>query len=70
NKNIILRIRDNGKGIPVNAETHGNGLLNMKRRAEEIEADLTIVTANGGGTGIELKLKTSQKLFVAKNKQA
>ena len=68
NKNIILRIRDNGKGIPVNAETQGNGLLNMRRRAEEIDADLNIVSANGGGTGIELKLKTSQKLAVAKNK--
>lgn len=68
NKNIILRIRDNGKGIPVNPETQGNGLLNMKRRAEEIDADLNIVSANGGGTGIELKLKTSQKLAGAKNK--
>ena len=57
-KNIILNIRDNGIGIPVNAETQGNGLMNMKRRAEEIHAKLNIHSANGEGTGIELMLKT------------
>lgn len=58
NKIIKLRIRDNGKGIPVNAETRGNGLMNMTRRAREISAELNIVSANSGGTEIELKLKT------------
>jgi len=59
NKTIHLRILDNGRGIPVNATTQGNGLMNMKRRADEIRADLNIKAANGGGTGIELLLKTS-----------
>ena len=58
NKNIILKIRDNGKGIPVNAETQGNGLLNMKRRAEEIHARLNINSVEEEGTEIELTLKT------------
>ena len=58
NKTILLIIRDNGKGIPVNAETQGNGLMNMKRRAEEIHANLNIISGNGEGTGIELALKT------------
>jgi signal transduction histidine kinase len=57
NKTILLEIRDNGKGIPVNAETKGNGLMNMQRRAEEIKAILKIRSANGEGTGIELMLK-------------
>ena len=52
NKNIILNIRDNGIGIPVNAETQGNGLMNMKRRAEEIHAHLNIHSANGEGQGL------------------
>ncbi|HEV8284525.1 MAG TPA: ATP-binding protein [Chitinophagaceae bacterium] len=56
-KVILLQIRDNGKGIPVNAETQGNGLMNMKRRAEEIHAILNIKSADGEGTGIELMLK-------------
>ena len=54
----MLRIRDNGKGIPVNAQTLGNGLMNMTRRAKEISAELNIISANGGGTEIELMLKT------------
>jgi len=58
NRIIMLRIRDNGKGIPVNAQTLGNGLMNMTRRAKEISAELNIISANGGGTEIELMLKT------------
>lgn len=55
-KVIMLRIRDNGKGIPVNAETKGNGLMNMSRRASEINAELNIISQEGGGTEIELML--------------
>jgi len=58
NKTIFLHIRDNGKGIPVNAETQGNGLMNMKRRAEEIHGHLKIISGNGEGTAIELILET------------
>ena len=57
-RNIILKIRDNGIGISVNPEAQGNGLINMKRRAEEIDARLNIISENGEGTGIELMLKT------------
>ena len=55
-KTIILSVRDNGNGIPANAEIQGNGLLNMKRRALEIKASLDIHSSNGHGTEIELKL--------------
>ena len=58
NKTIVLKIRDNGIGIPINPETQGNGLINMKRRAQEINASLNIVSLNGEGTGIELTLRT------------
>jgi len=63
NKSIILLIRDNGIGIPVNFETQGNGLMNMKRRAEEIHAHLNIISANGEGTGIELTLNTQDRFI-------
>ncbi len=58
-KSIVLRIKDNGGGIPVNAESQGNGLMNMKRRAAEIHAELLVQSGQGEGTGIELTLKTS-----------
>ena len=56
-KTILLKIRDNGTGIPNNPETQGNGLINMKKRAEEINASLNIISLNGEGTGIELTLR-------------
>jgi len=58
NSNILLRVRDNGIGIPDNPETQGNGLINMRRRAEEINASLNIISSNGEGTGIELTLRS------------
>jgi signal transduction histidine kinase len=61
-RTIVLTVRDNGIGIPVNPETQGNGLINMRRRAEEINASLNIMSANGEGTGIELILKTKDAL--------
>jgi two-component sensor histidine kinase len=63
NRTIVLIIRDNGIGIPVNPETQGNGLINMQRRAEEIHAHLNIISGNGEGTGVELVLKTKD-IFV------
>lgn len=54
---ILLRIRDNGKGILVSPETMGNGLMNMRRRAAEIRADLKIESEKDLGTGVEMKLK-------------
>ena len=56
-KNISLKIRDNGIGIPVNPETKGNGLMNMSRRAQEIDAELNIESANGDGTEISLMVR-------------
>jgi len=58
NKTIILNIRDNGVGIPDHPEIQGNGLMNMKRRAEEINAKLNLISVNGEGTGVELILNT------------
>ena len=57
--NLTLLIRDNGKGFDVNKQTQGNGLKNMKRRAEEIGAKLLIESAPGNGTTIQLLLRTA-----------
>ena len=58
---IMLKIRDNGKGIPTDAKAKGNGLLNMTRRATDIKATLNIISKEGGGTEIELLLGNSKK---------
>ncbi len=53
---LSMMIRDNGKGFDAGKEYQGNGLKNMKRRAEEMGAILEIETAPGTGTTIKLDL--------------
>ena len=54
---IRLLIRDNGVGFDMQQDSAGNGLKNMKRRAEEMNAKLTVESSTGNGTQIELILK-------------
>ena len=54
---IKLAIRDNGVGFDVAQTSKGNGLLNMKYRAEEMNAQLNIESVKGSGTSVELKFK-------------
>ena len=54
---IKLAIRDNGIGFDVAQTSKGNGLLNMKARAEEMKAQLKIESVKGSGTNIELIFK-------------
>lgn len=58
-RRVILRIHDNGEGFdPVTAVQQpkggGNGLKNLRKRAEEAGAELEISSAPGKGTTIEL----------------
>jgi two-component system sensor histidine kinase UhpB len=58
-RNVKLVIRDNGVGFNIESATDGgNGIKNMKRRAAEIGGQLTIESAEGKGTNIELTFKT------------
>jgi len=52
--NLTMLIRDNGKGFDTNQSAKGNGLKNMKKRAEEIKGQLTIDSLPGNGTTIQL----------------
>jgi len=54
--NLIMVIHDNGKGFNMSQATSGNGLRNMRKRAEEMGADLTIESGSGKGTTIELSI--------------
>jgi two-component system, NarL family, sensor histidine kinase UhpB len=57
NHEIQLVVKDNGKGFDLKEVSEGNGLTNMKRRAEEINAILNLEANPNNGTSISLKLK-------------
>ncbi|KIC92020.1 tetratricopeptide repeat-containing sensor histidine kinase [Flavihumibacter sp. ZG627] len=56
NNNLTMLIKDNGKGFAVENSRVGNGLKNMKKRADEIGGQLTIDSLPGKGTTIVLNL--------------
>ena len=54
---LLLRIRDDGRGIVAGANGPGHhGLANMRRRAEELGGELTIESAVAGGTAVSLRV--------------
>ena len=53
---IRLSIKDDGVGFDKSDDTPGNGLKNMKRRADEMKADFKVESSKGNGTHIELIL--------------
>jgi len=56
-KNILtMIIKDNGKGFDKERSISGNGLNNMKKRAEEMGGQLVIDSKVGNGTLVELKI--------------
>lgn len=57
NGSIKLSVRDNGIGFDVAQTSKGNGLLNMRARAQEMKAQLKIESEKGNGTNVELILK-------------
>jgi len=53
---LLLTIRDNGKGFDYMKVQSGNGLKNMKARALEIKGQLNLEAIEGQGTTLKLKL--------------
>jgi signal transduction histidine kinase len=57
---ICVEISDNGSGFVKEKTENGYGLKNMKKRAEEMNADLQIETAPDQGTNVKLILTQNQ----------
>jgi len=57
NNRVRLNIRDNGVGFDTSQPKAGNGLKNMKRRADEMKAEFNLESQPGNGTQIDLILK-------------
>ncbi len=53
---LRLTIADNGRGFDTNEALHGNGLKNMKARAEMLKGDISIQSIPGNGTTVILNI--------------
>ena len=57
NRQIEVIINDNGIGFDPKLPTSRNGMLNMKRRAQQIGREVVILSEKGKGTTLRLKTK-------------
>ena len=53
---VEIEVNDNGKGFNMATVELGNGINNMKKRAEEIKAKLIIGSLENKGTQIKLTI--------------
>jgi ligand-binding sensor domain-containing protein/signal transduction histidine kinase len=53
---LLLRIGDNGKGLPTGLSGAGHGLVSMQARAKRLGGEATISSAAGGGTVVALRV--------------
>ncbi len=57
---LKILVRDDGVGLQnrTNGELHGNGVLNMTKRAEEIGGTFSMSQVNGRGTEVRVEIPT------------
>jgi nitrate/nitrite-specific signal transduction histidine kinase len=51
---VKMQIEDNGKGFDLNQKKSGNGLINMKKRAENLKGKFEIKSEIGTGTKVKI----------------
>ncbi len=57
NNNIIIEIKDNGKGFDMNSAAAGSGLNNLLSRSKMINAEINITSNPGEGTLVIISVK-------------
>jgi len=60
NSVLELRVKDNGKGFDETAETDGQGLRSLSRRAESLGGTLTIDSRPNKGTNIKFEMSVQK----------
>jgi two-component system, NarL family, sensor histidine kinase UhpB len=56
NGKLTMRVKDNGNGFDEHQKRSGNGLRNMRDRAQAMQAELMIETNMGKGTEVKLEM--------------
>ena len=57
NNNLIVEVKDNGKGFDLKNLSSGIGINNIKERAKTINADLLIESDNSEGSRFHITIK-------------
>ena len=67
---LVLRLHDDGKGFDVGAESEGNGLVNIRKRAAALGAGVEWQSAAGQGTTLRMRvrLEAERKLSVLRGR--
>ena len=58
---LMLELRDNGKGFVPSPANEGNGLASMRERASKLGGEFELVSANGHGTTLRLKVPVERQ---------
>jgi len=58
---LILELRDNGKGFVPSQANEGNGLASMRERARKLGGEFELVSVNGHGTTLKLKVPVDRE---------
>ena len=60
NRHVEVVVNDDGVGFDLQSPTSRNGVINMKRRAQQIGRELVILSEEGRGTTVRLKMKSHE----------
>ena len=53
---VQLQVRDDGRGFDAATVTPGNGLVNMRSRAEELGGSFNLESADGQGSSVTVRI--------------
>ncbi len=62
---LILEVVDNGNGFDPDAESDGNGLTSMRRRAARLGASIDVDTGTGVGTSVRVRMLLAGSMAAA-----
>jgi len=60
-RSLVLRVSDNGRGFDAVSESGGNGLVSMRQRAKKLGGEFEIISNNGRGTTLMLKVPLNRR---------
>ena len=56
NSNLLIEIKDNGKGFNLNTQSEGNGLNNIRNRARSLDGLAEFESSKGKGTNLKINI--------------